>query len=110
MRLRADEELMPVTDTNDDRQFCALAAGLDVVGDLWALLVVRELLVAPADDDELLEGVPGLDGDLLRERLDRLCAADVVERRGHEYHLTARGSRLRDPLVMLARWGRLIPA
>jgi DNA-binding HxlR family transcriptional regulator len=105
--LRAGEELMPVTD--DERQFCALAAGLDVVGDLWALLVIRELLVAPANEDELLEGVPGLDRELLRARLHRLSAADVVEERRNEYYLTARGRRLHDPLVLLARWGRLNP-
>lgn len=106
MRLRAAEELMPV---NRHRQFCALAAGLDVVGDLWGLLVIRELLVAPANEDELLDGVPGLDRELLRERLDRLCAAGVVERGRREYTLTARGRRLHDPLVMLAEWGRLNP-
>jgi len=97
---------MPVT---NDRQSCALAAGLDVVGDLWGLLVIRELLVAPANEDELLDGVPGLDRDLLRERLDRLCAAAVVERRRREYCLTPHGRRLHGPLVMLAEWGRRHP-
>lgn len=95
--------------TDDDRQFCALAAGLDVVGDLWALLVVRELLVAPANEAELIEGVPGLDRGFLRERLDRLSTAGVLERKGNEYYLTARGRRLHEPLALLARWGRLDP-
>jgi len=92
---------------DDDRQFCALAAGLDVVGDPWALLVIRELLVAPADQDELLDRVLGLDRELLREVLDRLSTAEVVERKGNEYYLTARGRRLHEPMVLLARWGRL---
>ena len=95
--------------TDDDREFCGLAAGLDVVGDLWSLLLVRELLVAPADEDELLDGVPGLDRELLRERLDRLCANGVVAR-GREYRLTPLGRRLHGPLVVLAQWGRLVPA
>jgi DNA-binding HxlR family transcriptional regulator len=103
VRPRDDEELRPVLD--DDRQFCALAAGLEVVGDLWSLLLVRELLVAPADEDELLEGIPGLDRDLLSDRLDRLCANGVVERDG-EYRLTPLGRGLHDPLTVLARWGR----
>lgn len=94
--------------SDDDRQFYALAAGLDVVGDLWSLLLVRELLVAPAGEDELLRGVPGLDRALLREKLDRLCDHGVVEN-GAEYRLTALGRRLHDPLVVLAQWGRLNP-
>ncbi|TVT61478.1 helix-turn-helix transcriptional regulator [Amycolatopsis rhizosphaerae] len=92
--------------TDDDREFCALVAGLDVVGDPWTVLVVRELLVAPADEDELLDGVPGLDRALLREKLDRLCENGLVER-DREYRLTPLGLRLRGPLAMLARWGRL---
>lgn len=91
--------------TADDHEFRALVAGLDVVGDPWTVLVVRELLVAPADEDELLDGVPGLDRELLREKLARLCDSGLVER-GREYRLTPLGHGLRDPLALLARWGR----
>ena len=94
----------------DDELQRGLAAGLDVVGDPWTVLVVRELLVAPADEDELLEGVPGLDRELLGDRLDRLRAHGVVERDGKEYRLTPLGHRLHGPLVVLARWGRSNPS
>jgi DNA-binding HxlR family transcriptional regulator len=89
----------------ENRQVCPLAAGLDVVGDMWSMLVVRELLVAPASESELLEGVPGLDREVLAPRLDALCANGVVER-GEEYRLTPLGLRLQAPLLALARWGR----
>lgn len=92
--------------TDDDLQFLALVAGIDMVGDFWTVLVIRELLVAPADEDELLDGIPGLDRRQLRERLDRLCDNGLVERDG-EYHLTALGRSLRGPLAKLARWARL---
>ncbi|WP_253774904.1 winged helix-turn-helix transcriptional regulator [Goodfellowiella coeruleoviolacea] len=90
-----------------DRQFCPLAAGLDVLGDMWTVLVVRELLVAPATEDELLAGVPGLDRELLAPRLAALCAHGVVEW-DREYRLTPLGRRLQGPLLALARWGRTI--
>ncbi|WP_051773257.1 winged helix-turn-helix transcriptional regulator [Saccharothrix sp. NRRL B-16314] len=93
--------------TDDDRQFCALAAGLDVVGDLWSMLLVRELLVAPADEDALLNGIPGMDRALLCDRLDWLRANGVVEGdEDGEYRLTGLGRRLDGPLTVLARWGR----
>lgn len=92
--------------TDDDLHLRALVAGIDVVGDLWTVLVIRELLVAPADEDGLLNGIPGLDRDLLRAKLDWLLANGLVER-GREYRLTPLGRRLRAPLVLLARWGRL---
>jgi DNA-binding HxlR family transcriptional regulator len=91
--------------TDDDRQFCALAAGLDVVGDLWSMLLVRELLVAPADEDGLLDGIPGMDRALLCDRLDWLRANGVVEGDG-EYRLTPLGRGLDGTLTVLARWGR----
>ncbi|WP_007023581.1 winged helix-turn-helix transcriptional regulator [Saccharomonospora iraqiensis] len=92
--------------TDDDRHADAFLAGLDVVGDLWTVLVIRELLVAPADEDALLDGVPGLHRDLLLEKLDRLSDQCLVER-GREYRLTTLGHRLCGPLTMLADWGRL---
>ncbi|GLY50276.1 helix-turn-helix domain-containing protein [Lentzea sp. NBRC 102530] len=89
----------------EHRQFCPLAAGLEVVGDMWTMLVVRELLVAPADEHELLKGVPGLTPALLAPRLEALCANGIAEWEG-EYRLTPLGRRLQGPLLALARWGR----
>jgi DNA-binding HxlR family transcriptional regulator len=87
-------------------QYCPLAVGLDVVGDIWALLVVRELLVGAARWAELIDGIPGIDPDVLADRLTTLVAHGVVERRTAGYRLTPVGERLREPVLELASWGR----
>ncbi len=91
-------------------QFCGLARALDVVGDRWSLLIVRQLLVAPARYGELLAGLPGVATSLLSTRLRNLESAGVVERRpardanAVEYTLTEWGSGLREPIDALIRW------
>jgi DNA-binding HxlR family transcriptional regulator len=86
-------------------QYCALARGLDIIGDRWSLLIVRELLVAPRRYGELLEGLPGIATNLLADRLRQLEVEGVVrhDEDGH-YHLTAWGEALREPLYALSRW------
>ncbi|MEV4433868.1 helix-turn-helix domain-containing protein [Streptomyces sp. NPDC049585] len=93
-------------------QFCGLAAGLDVVGERWALLIVRELLIGPARFNEILGNLPGLGPNLLSDRLRALTERGVIESaavpgdgRGKQYRLTPRGEELREPLLSLARWG-----
>jgi DNA-binding HxlR family transcriptional regulator len=87
-----------------------LARALDVVGDRWNLLIVRQLLMAPARYRELLDGLPGVATNLLTGRLRDLEAAGVVERRLAEqgnsvvYGLTAWGAGLREPVESLVRW------
>ena len=91
-------------------QYCGLARALDVVGDRWNLLIVRQLLVAPARYRELRDGLPGVATNLLSDRLRDLEAAGVVERRlGEEgnvvvYALTPWGAELREPIEGLVRW------
>jgi len=91
-------------------QYCGLARALDVVGDRWNLLIVRQLLMAPARYRELLEGLPGVATNLLTDRLRDLEAAGVVERRLAEegnaivYTLTPWGAELREPVEGLIRW------
>ncbi|MGP3991944.1 winged helix-turn-helix transcriptional regulator [Streptomyces sp. 3N207] len=91
-------------------QYCGLARALDVVGDRWNLLIVRQLLVAPARYRELLDGLPGVATNLLADRLRGLEAAGVVERRLAEegnaivYALTPWGAELREPVEGLIRW------
>ncbi|WP_040699152.1 winged helix-turn-helix transcriptional regulator [Nocardia vinacea] len=91
-------------------QYCGLARALDVVGDRWNLLIVRQLLVAPARYRELLDGLPGIATNLLSDRLRDLEAADVIERRLAEqgnavtYALTTWGTELREPIEGLIRW------
>jgi DNA-binding HxlR family transcriptional regulator len=86
-------------------QYCGLARALDVVGDRWALLVVRELLEGPRRYNELLEGLPGIATNLLAERLRSLETAGVVERReGNRYALTPWGEGLHDVVYAFGRW------
>lgn len=91
-------------------QYCGLARALDVVGDRWNLLIVRQLLMAPARYRELLEGLPGVATNLLADRLRDLEAAGVIERRLAQeanaiaYALTPWGAQLREPVEGLIRW------
>jgi DNA-binding HxlR family transcriptional regulator len=91
-------------------QYCGLARALDVVGDRWNLLIVRQLLLAPARYRELLDGLPGVATNLLADRLRDLETAGVVQRRLAEegnvivYALTPWGAELREPIESLIRW------
>ena len=92
------------------RQYCGLARALDVVGDRWNLLIVRQLLMAPARYRELVDGLPGIATNLLADRLRDLETAGVIERRLAEegnaiaYALTQWGAGLREPIDGLIRW------
>ncbi|MDQ3757243.1 MAG: helix-turn-helix transcriptional regulator [Actinomycetota bacterium] len=91
-------------------QFCGLARALDVIGDRWSLLIVRQLLVSPARYTELQAGLPGVATNLLAERLRYLEQAGVLDRRPAEdgaaitYALTRWGAELREPIEALVRW------
>lgn len=89
-------------------QFCGLARALDVVGDRWNLLIVRELLPGPLRYGELKSSLPGVASNLLAERLRTLESAGVVERRlgdaGVLYGLTPWGAELREPMEALGTW------
>lgn len=92
------------------RQYCGLARALDIVGNRWSLLVVRELLTGPRRFGELQDGLPGIATNLLTDRLRELEEDGVVERRlgtdrnGVEYALTEWGAELRDSIDALIRW------
>ena len=87
-----------------------LARALDIVGDRWNLLIVRQLLVAAARYGELLDQLPGVSTNLLADRLRDLEAAGVVARRLAEeansvvYTLTPWGAELRGVIEGLIRW------
>jgi DNA-binding HxlR family transcriptional regulator len=87
------------------RQYCAIARGLDVVGDRWTLLIVRELLTGPRRYGDLQEGLAGIATNLLADRLRHLEQHGVIERdsRGM-YALTKWGLGLAGPVYALARW------
>lgn len=93
-------------------QYCGLARSLDHVGDRWTLLIVRELLVAPARYRELQDGLPGVATNLLAQRLRKLESDGIVRRRFAEdgaaavvYELTPLGAGLEDVVLALVRWG-----
>lgn len=90
---------------------CCLAQALDVVGERWTLLLVRELMLGPRRYGELLDGLPGIGTNLLAERLRTLEAAGVIDRPGRgPYHLTELGHSLQDVVFALARFGlRVMP-
>jgi DNA-binding HxlR family transcriptional regulator len=95
------------------RSRCPIASTLDLLGDKWTLLVVRDLLFFDQHRfAEFLDAGEGISTNVLAERLARLEAAGVVERRRYrerpprdEYHLTAKGRELRPLLLELVRWG-----
>lgn len=88
------------------RQHCALARALDVVGERWTLLLLRDLSCAPRRYGELLEGLPGIGTNLLAARLKTLAAEGLVGKSADGgYALTPAGRELEPALVALARFG-----
>jgi DNA-binding HxlR family transcriptional regulator len=94
-------------------EYCAIAKSLDVVGDRWTLLIVRELALRGASRyTDLRNGLPGIATNLLAERLRELEQAGVVARveapppiATTVFELTPRGGELRPVLEGLTRWG-----
>lgn len=91
------------------QQYCPMASALDVIGDRWALLIVRDLILGARRFTELAAGLPGIGTDILTTRLRGLQDAGVICRNGsgrqQRYQLTARGYALRPVLAELGRWG-----
>jgi DNA-binding HxlR family transcriptional regulator len=95
------------------QQYCSVARAMDVVGDRWVLLIVRELLAfGPSRYSDLKRGLPGIATNLLAERLKVMEADGLIERYDapppigtNLYQLTERGRELQDVLHALARWG-----
>ena len=96
---------------------CAAAHALDLVGERWALLVVRELLLGPKRFTDLRAGLPGTSPNVLSQRLRELEGAGVVRRRklpppaaSRVYELTEWGLELEPVIVRLGRWGARSPS
>ncbi|GAA1853715.1 winged helix-turn-helix transcriptional regulator [Asanoa iriomotensis] len=88
------------------RDSCGIARALDVVGERWALLVVRELLLASARFSELRHALPNVSSNLLADRLRELEHNGVIRRGPSQvYELTDRGRRLEPILEALGDWG-----
>jgi DNA-binding HxlR family transcriptional regulator/putative sterol carrier protein len=93
-----------------------VARSLDVIGERWALLVVRDLLLGPKRFNDLLGGLPGVSPNVLSQRLRDLVDHGVVSRRDlgaparvHLYELTEWGHELEPVLLKLGIWGSRAP-
>ena len=95
---------------------CGVARALDVIGDRWALLVVRELVLGPKRFSDLRAGLPRVAPDVLSQRLRELEAADVLRRAklpppsgAPVYERTDWGQDLEPLVIGLGRWGSRAP-
>jgi DNA-binding HxlR family transcriptional regulator len=93
-------------------QYCGLAQALDLVGERWTLLIVRELLLGPKRYTDLRAALPGIASNLLADRLEHLDQIGLVLRErlppptpATVYELTERGRALDTAIVELGRWG-----
>lgn len=96
----------------DFGQHCGLARALELVGERWALLIIRDLTVRPKRYTDLLNGLPGIPTNVLSTRLKELEQAGLIERRiapapqrGVLYALTSAGHDLEPAVLALGRWG-----
>ena len=93
-------------------QFCPVALASELLAERWTLLVIRELLAGSRRFNDIRRGVPRLSGTLLKQRLQTLEYAGVVERktsgvkRAPEYFLTEAGLSLRPVVTSIGEWGQ----
>jgi DNA-binding HxlR family transcriptional regulator len=94
------------------RQYCGVARALDLIGERWALLVVRELALGPKRFTDLRQGLPGVATNVLSLRLRQLERNGIVKRRqlpppapAQVYELTEHGRDLVPIMLALGRWG-----
>ena len=97
-------------------QNCSLAYSLDVIGERWTLLLIRELLTGPKRFTDLLRNLPGIGANLLTARVKDLEEFGVLERKtlpppaaSAVYDLTDLGRALQPALIELVRWGSKLP-
>src|SRR6266545_3887793 len=93
-------------------QFCGVTRALEIVGERWALLIIRDLLVSPKRFTDLRHGLPRIPTNILSTRLKELEEAGVVRRRvlprpsgAVVYELTEYGQELDEIVMALGRWG-----
>jgi DNA-binding HxlR family transcriptional regulator len=93
-------------------QYCAVARGLDIIGERWTLLIIRDLLVGPKRYKDLLDGLSGIGTNLLAARLRELEKEGIVRRTvlpppaaSTVYELTETGQALEPAIGAIGRWG-----
>lgn len=93
----------------DYGQYCGITRPLEPVGERWALLIVRDLLVGPRRYSELATGLPRIPSNILAARLKELQAAGILRRAPHSrvivYELTPYGRELEPVVLALGAWG-----
>ena len=101
-----------LTEMRSYGQYCALARSLDILGDRWTLLIIRELFARDGRYSDLRDGLPGIATNLLADRLRQLETNGVIESyeapsliRSTVYRLTQRGRELGPVLRSLVLWG-----
>lgn len=88
------------------QQHCGLAKALDVVGERWTLLMIRELLLGPRRFKDFALKLDGMTTNLLASRLKHLCDEGLIEKLGRHYQLTQEGLALEPAIMALAEWGQ----
>jgi DNA-binding HxlR family transcriptional regulator len=95
------------------RSSCAVASTLDLIGDKWSLLVIRDLLHGKRTYGEILQSPEGIPTNILADRLARLKQAGIIESAAYQerpvryaYTLTPKGRDLGDVVRALVRWGK----
>ena len=100
------------------QQFCPIAMTLDIIGDRWTILIIRDLYFGRSRFNDLLAAAPGMSTKILSERLKLLEAHDLVSREVYsehplraEYRLTEKGMSLEPVLNAIGEWGgrNLVP-
>ena len=87
-------------------QYCGLARALDVLGERWTLLIIRNLLLGPQRYSDLIRGLPGITTNLLAKRLKEMEAQALIERGPDDgSRLTPVGASLEPAIHALGRWG-----
>jgi DNA-binding HxlR family transcriptional regulator len=86
-------------------QYCPIVRAVELLGDRWTLLIVRDMLIGSTRFNELARGLPGISRALLAQRLRQLHKAGLVERTEDGYALTRAGADLRPLVFGLGEWG-----
>lgn len=105
-------DILAAMTTRSYNQYCGLAYALDLVGERWTLLIIRELMAGPRRFTDLFHGLPGISTNLLTERLKNLEQYELIHRRTLPppaattvYELTPLGRSLETVLIEMGKWG-----
>lgn len=105
---------MPKMLCHSDKSCCPIANALDLLGDRWTLLIVRDMIFGNIHEyKDLLAAFEGISTNILSDRLCRLMAAGIIKSTAHPesktrkfYYLTSSGKNLIYPLIEIAKWAR----